>query len=171
MRGQEEDEHTQQGNDCHHQTNDDLAGEGDTEGIQRDRRQYNRASRHMNGQTWDELCGVMSEGKGYDAKAHDPLTHVAAAGDKGERVVMERSCPDERAALPGEIDAELCATDTGRQAHQSARHHCQQQRAPCLGGGRTQRAKNTRANNHAGSHQRSCGASKRARRRTSRTAR
>src|SRR6266568_648536 len=111
VRSRKADEHSQQGNDCHHQTDDDLAGERDTEGIQRNHRQYNRASRRMNGQTRDELCGVISEGKGYDARANDPLAHVAAARDEGERVVMERARPDEGTAMSGKIDPELCATD------------------------------------------------------------
>src|SRR6266536_4499743 len=150
--------------DYQHQANDDFAGEGYTEGIQRDHHQHNRESCQMNGQTRNKLRGVISEGEGYDARADNPLSDVAAARDKGERVVMERSCPDERTAMLGEIDAELCTTDTRRQADQSPWDHCQQERAACLLGGRTKRAENARTNNHARGHQRGRGASERTRR-------
>src|SRR6266567_3177203 len=125
----------------------------------------------MNGQTGNELRGVRSEGERYDARPNDPLSDVAAARDKGESVVMERSCPDERTAMLGEIDAEPCTTDTHRQADQSPWDHCQQERAACLLRGRTKRAENAGTNNHASGHQRGRGASERTRRGASRLAR
>src|SRR6266705_3926449 len=107
MRDQEENEHAEQRDDDQHQANDDFAGERDTEGIQRYHDQYDRAGRQMNGQTGNELRRVISKGEGYDARTHNSLSDVATARDKGERLEMERACPDERTAMAREIDAEL----------------------------------------------------------------
>src|SRR6266496_1959886 len=107
----------------------------------------------------------MSEGQRYHARADNPLSNVAAAGKEGDRVEMERSCPDESTAMSGEIDAELRAADACRQAHQPSWNHRQQEGGTGVLGGRTKGTEDTRSDNHAGSHERSRSASKRARRR------
>src|SRR6266571_3237304 len=113
----------------------------------------------MNGQPRNELHGIMRKDQGYDAHAHDPLADVATPRDKGEPVVMERSGPNERAAVPWKVDTELRATDAGRPAHQPAWNHCQQERATGMFRSGAKRTENPGAHNHASSHKRGGGAS------------
>src|SRR5438477_962418 len=117
----------------------------------------------MNGQPRNELRRIMSKDQGYDAHAHNTLADVAAARDKGEPVVVERSGPNESAAMPRKIDTELRATDAGRPAHQPAWNHCQQERAAGMFGSGAKRTENAGTHNHASSHKRRRGASELAR--------
>src|SRR5262249_8844828 len=110
-------------NDDQHQTYDDLAGKSDAERIEHHDRQHDNTGRQVHGQAGNNLLGITRKDERHDAYTDDALPDVATAGDKGQPVILECSCPDEGAAMSWDIDAELRATDSRRPTDETAGDH------------------------------------------------